>query len=143
MLGIGTTRQLGYDVIDVQFAAKAADPQMFANLRASMHGAVREFIRKGGALPFDPRLLDQMATIEYGHTPTGQILLERKDDLRLRLGYSPDELDSLCCTFAVDVAIELDDSAPSAAQSSKAVREYSPYAETNRGFDPFMIAGRR
>jgi hypothetical protein len=124
-------RQLGYEVIDVQFAAKAADPLMYANLRASMHGAVRDFIRIGGALPYDPRLLEQMATIEYGHTPTGQVLLERKDDLRARLGYSPDELDSLCCTFAVEVAIELDDSVEGAAKSAQAARDWNPYAETS------------
>ena len=50
-----------------------------------------------------------MSAIEYGHTQSGQILLERKDDLRQRLGYSPDELDSLCCTFAAPISVEMDD----------------------------------
>ncbi len=110
-LGAGVVdrlRQLGYEVIDVQFASKPPDPQMYANLRAFMHGELRAWLRKGGALPNDARLLAQMAAIEYSNTPTGQILLERKDDLRNRLGHSPDELDALCCTFAAEVAVELD-----------------------------------
>lgn len=113
-LGAGVVdrlRQLGggYYVHDVQFGGKASNPQMYANLRAEMHGELRAWIRKGGALPHDPRLLEQMAAIEFGHTGTGQILLEPKDRLRDRLGYSPDELDSLACTFAIPVMPEIDE----------------------------------
>lgn len=140
-LGAGVVdrlRQLGYDVIDVQFAAKASDALMYANLRAEMHGKLREAIRKGLALPNDPRLLEQMAAIEYAHTPSGQILLERKDDLRSRLGCSPDELDSLCCSFAVDVPIDVDDSFDSLLEKA-ARRSYDPYASLERGHDPFKV----
>jgi hypothetical protein len=110
-LGAGVVdrlRQLGFVVVDVQFAARASNPSMYANLRAEIHGNLRAWIRKGGALPNDPRLLEQLAAIEYGHTQTGAIILEKKDDLRNRLGHSPDELDSLCATFAVPVAVDVE-----------------------------------
>jgi hypothetical protein len=132
-LGAGVVdrlRQLGFarNVVDVQFAAKAPDPAMAANLRAWMHLELRLWIRKGGALPNDQRLLEQMAAIEYGNTQTGQILLERKDDLRDRLGYSPDELDSIACTFATPVAVDVE----GGERARRTPRDYDPVRQMER-----------
>jgi hypothetical protein len=129
-------RQLGYDVVDVQFAAKAGDPVMYANLRAAMHGEIRDWLRKGGALPVDAKLLEQMAAIEYGHTPTGQILLERKDDLRERLGYSPDELDSLACTFAAPVNVDGDDGRGADLRRKREAYERGEMVESENDYWP-------
>lgn len=126
-LGAGVVdrlRQLGFarNVVDVQFAARAPDPVMAANLRAWMHLELRLWLRKGGALVNDQQLADQMAAIEFGHTTAGAVLLEKKDDLRERIGCSPDELDSLCCTFAAPVTIDA-----SGERLSHTTREHDPY----------------
>ena len=141
-LGAGVVdrlRSLGYDVVDVQFAGSSSDPMMYANLRAGMHGDLRAWIRKGGALPNDPRLLEQMAAIEYGHNGSGQILLEPKDDLRRRLGHSPDELDSICCSLASPVSLVAEDPryAEHRARQREAQRNFDPYAGMERSHDPY------
>jgi phage terminase large subunit len=45
-------------------------------------------------------LLADIQDIRYIYTPTGKIKIESKDDMKERLGFSPDLGDALCCTFS-------------------------------------------
>jgi len=45
-------------------------------------------------------LLADIQDIRYTYTPTGKIKIEPKDDMKERLGFSPDLGDALCCTFS-------------------------------------------
>jgi hypothetical protein len=44
-------------------------------------------------------LAGELASVEYSLNSNGELVVESKDDMRKRLGHSPDLADSLCCTF--------------------------------------------
>jgi hypothetical protein len=107
---VSRVRELGYhDVVDVQFAARAPDPRMYANLRAHMHGEFRDWIARGGTLPEDKALLEEAAAIDYAHDTRGAIILEPKPDVRAKLGRSPDTLDAYCITFGAPIRMDVRD----------------------------------
>jgi hypothetical protein len=54
------------------------------------------------SLPNDNELQEELVAIEYD-MPKDRILLENKDDIRERLGRSPDKADALALTFAEPV----------------------------------------
>jgi hypothetical protein len=47
-------------------------------------------------------LVADIQDIRYEYTPTGKIKIEGKDDMKERLGFSPDIGDALCLTFAAE-----------------------------------------
>ena len=104
-------RQLGYNVFDVQFGGKpdrsaiANEVHNYANKRAEMWGAMREWL-KGGTIPNDPDLVSDLSGPEYGFSireGRDVIQLERKEDMRRRGLASPDAADALALTFAYPV----------------------------------------
>ena len=52
-------------------------------------------------MPRDIGLKQELTGIMYGYDLKGRIKLEAKDQMKKRLGYSPDKADALCLTFAV------------------------------------------
>jgi hypothetical protein len=64
------------------------------NLRASMHWQMREDLRRGKlALPDDPELIADLVTPRWW-TQGGKIYVEAKEDIKVRLGRSPDKGDA-------------------------------------------------
>jgi hypothetical protein len=91
--------QAGYSPVGVNFAGKAVDPR-YANKRAEMHFLMAEWVKRGGALPNDPELVRELTALTYTFHH-GKMLLEDKDQIKARLGFSPDKADALCMTFAM------------------------------------------
>jgi len=78
--------------------------ERYANKRAAMYGALRAWL-KGGALPNDPELRQQMLAIRYTYNNKDEIILEKKEDMfDAGKGVSPDDLDALVLTFAYPLA---------------------------------------
>jgi hypothetical protein len=101
---IDRLRQLGHAPIEVQFGGKALDPR-FANKRVEMYWTMAEWLRSGGAIPDLPELKIELCTPTYDHdNARGVMRLESKDDIKARMGVSPDLADALALTFAVHVA---------------------------------------
>ncbi|WIM09063.1 hypothetical protein [Enhydrobacter sp.] len=103
-------RLLGRRPIGVGFAAAASDPAKYANKRAEMYFAAVEWIRAGGALPArdTPGLAELAAALTqttYGFRGD-QLLLEPKEQVKAKLGYSPDDADAFALTFAQPVLRE-------------------------------------
>jgi hypothetical protein len=103
-------RQLGVPVVEVQFGSKASPPEAlsnrekarYANKRAEIWGALRDWLR-GGALPEDPQLIEELCAPLYAINSEDVIRLEPKVDIAKRLdGLSPDIADALAITFAID-----------------------------------------
>ncbi len=92
-------RDAGMSPIGVHFASKSPDPG-FYNLRAFMYFQMRDWIRGGGAIPYDPELIKQLSAPLYS-LKGGRIILEDKDQIKKRLGYSPDAADSLAISFSL------------------------------------------
>jgi phage terminase large subunit len=73
----------------------ATDEKKFANLRAELFWTFRQLLESGkGSLPRDPKLEEEMLAMEYSLDAKGRILMIAKEDLRERLGRSPDRLDT-------------------------------------------------
>ena len=107
---VDNVRALGLHCWDVQFGGGADVGgystgnvgEMYANKRAEMWGAMRAWLRAGGAIPSDPDLRAQLIAPLYGLDNKGRIQLEKKEDMMRRLGSdkSPDRADALALTFA-------------------------------------------
>jgi phage terminase large subunit len=92
-------RRLGRQPIGVGFAGRAADPR-YANKRAEMYFDAARWIKDGGQLPADcPELIAALTQTTYSFKGD-QLLLEDKEQLKQRLGFSPDEADAFALTFA-------------------------------------------
>ncbi len=100
---IDRLRELGRAPIGVQFAGRATESERYFNKRAEMYLDVVEWIRRGGALWRSERLKAALTQTTYSFKG-GRLLLEPKEQVKNRLGYSPDEADALALTFAADVA---------------------------------------
>lgn len=122
---IDRLRQLGYDVIEVQFGAKADDQKKYANKRAEIWARMRDWLA-GGCLAKDEALATDLTAVEYGFRPDDSILLESKESMKKRGLASPDDADALAVTFAQPVAEFMggDDAPPPRAKA----REHDPYA---------------
>lgn len=86
------------DVTPVVYNAKAQDDRYY-NKRTEMWVRMRDWIKEGGCLPNDPQLADeiQMPNIMFHG---GKMRLEEKEQIKSRLGRSPDRADALAQTFA-------------------------------------------
>lgn len=92
----------GHHPIGIQFHGPAGDPR-YKNKRAEMWFALGDWIKGGGALPNLPELVGELTTPTYTFS-NGKIMLEDKDQVKARLGRSPDLADALALTFAFPVA---------------------------------------
>lgn len=88
----------GYGPIAISFNGKAPDPK-YKNIRAYMWLMMAQWVLKGGALPFIPELITELCAPTYWYE-AGQFVLEEKDQIKDRLGFSPDLGDALALTFA-------------------------------------------
>ena len=95
--------QLGYHVIGVHFGGVADDDKLYNNKTSEMGYRCRTWLMQGGAIPDDPELEEELTTREFWHDDKDRLCLERKKDLKKRLGISPDWADALYLTFAHDV----------------------------------------
>jgi hypothetical protein len=73
----------------------SADANQFLNLRAQAHWQLREDLRKGViGLPDDPDLIEELVMAKY-QVRSGKVVLESKDDIKKRLGRSPNRSDAV------------------------------------------------
>lgn len=100
---IDLLRDLGFSVQEVQFAAKALDPGYY-NLRAEIWCKLADHIREGASIPNDPLLIGELSTATYSYAKDKK-RIEEKDQMKARLGRSPDHTDAAACTHAYPVAI--------------------------------------
>jgi phage terminase large subunit len=93
--------RLGRTPIGVGFAGKPDDPR-YANKRAEMAFECVAWVKDGGRIPDIPEL--RAAMTETTYTFQGdRLLVEPKELIKARLGYSPDHFDALMITFAAPV----------------------------------------
>lgn len=107
---VDDTGHWGHGVIDnmraaqlratgIQFHGPALDPR-YKNRRAEMWMKMAEWVKSGGALPPLPELVGELTSPTYTFA-NGKFLLEDKDQVKKRLGRSPDLADALALTFAM------------------------------------------
>ena len=97
-------KRMNVNVFEVMPGARAINKNTYHLRIDEMWGGIRENIDTL-ALPdrnsdLGTAIYDQLTQREFGYTLNGdQLRLESKDDLRVRLGCSPDEVDALALTF--------------------------------------------
>ena len=101
---IDRVRMLGCHVHEINFGSRALQEGRFLNRRSEMWYGIREWLQEGGAIPDDTRLMKELSAPVYSFNASGKIQLESKDDIKERLGFSPDLADALALTFAMPVA---------------------------------------
>lgn len=104
---IDRCRQLGYDVTEVNFGSKPLSPK-YVNKRAEMWDEMKKWLQAGGSLPDVPELKTELTTPEYCFDAAGRLKLEPKEQIKERMGKSPDIADSLALTFAMPVVARSD-----------------------------------
>lgn len=87
----------------IKVSESAAQPKKYKRLRDEMWWEVgRELTRtQAWVIPDDDDLANELTAPTYSIAPGGQIVVESKDDLRKRLGVSPDRADALLLAFVV------------------------------------------
>jgi len=101
--GAGVVDQLeswGHTPMEVQFAGQAIEMDKFANKRAEMWWNMAAAIKKNLSLPNDAVLAKELVAPTYTFVK-GKILIEPKEAIKKRLGFSPDRADGLALTFAL------------------------------------------
>jgi hypothetical protein len=102
---------LGHDipVIEVWFGGAGGNTELEPNItvrtknkRAHIWTKMRHWLR-GGCIPDDQQLQDDLIGVEYGFDEDQRIVLEKKDHMKRRGLASPDDGDALACTFAEDI----------------------------------------
>jgi hypothetical protein len=92
----------GVPIIDVNFASAAPDKH-YSNMRSYIWWKMRDGIKSGLAIENSPDLEAELTSPEYTHNARDQLQLEKKDDIKKRLGISPDDADALALTFSMPV----------------------------------------
>lgn len=100
---IDRLRQLGHNVIEVNFGSTPLNPVTYTNKRTEMWDLMREWLEQGGAIPKMPELKADLVVPTYDFDPANRMRLESKDRIKERLGKSPDVADALALTFAFPV----------------------------------------
>ena len=88
----------------IRSAVQASDPKVFVNKRAEMWCHLGDLLRRTGDDQLDFSALDdetaaQLLTVRRAPPVKGRILIESKDDIRKRIGRSPDSGDAVVYAF--------------------------------------------
>jgi phage terminase large subunit len=118
---IDAMRQMGHDVIGVQFGGRASDYRYF-NKRSEMYFELAKWVKNGGALVEDRELKEELCATTFVYQGDKFRIVE-KELIKDQIGRSPDRADALALTFAMPIAKK----SALAARGDKPV-EHDPYA---------------
>ena len=115
---------LNRPAIGVGFAERAEDDRRYFNRRAEMYFRLAHWIKEeGGALPPDvPEFLTELPAMTYTFKGD-RLILEPKELVETKIGYSPDHSDAAALTFAAEVAPR-----PARVHVQVDETEYDPFA---------------
>lgn len=114
---------LGRAPIGVHFSSQAHDKTKFLNKRAEMAFDLVQWIKRGGALPGENhRLMRALVETTYSFQ-NDRMVLEPKEMIKAKIGYSPDDMDSAMLTFAEPVTI-----APPTRTKGRILSDYDPFS---------------
>ena len=117
--------RLGKSPIGIHFSQKPINEQYY-NKRAEMAFSLVEWIKRGGVIPDIPELIQSLTQTSYTFK-NNQILIEPKEDVKEKLGFSPDHMDALMLTFALPVEKENSSVFPVKSQNNN-IYEYDPFS---------------
>jgi len=103
-LGAGVVDRLLEEGVDVRGINVGEAPSIagnYLNLRTELWEKCRSWFEElDVVIPSDETLISELCSVGYGFSSTGKTKVESKDEIRKRLGSSPDSADALILTFA-------------------------------------------
>ena len=116
---IDNLRLLRRDAVGVGFSSAARDSGRYDNRRTEMYFEAVQWIKAGGQLPPADtpgiaELIGALSQTTYSFRGD-RLLLEPKEQVKQRLGASPDEADAFALTFAEPVAVRVRHADPAMA----------------------------
>lgn len=130
-IGIGAgvvdrLKELKCPATGVNVASAPVEPERFMNLRAELWWNLRERLDPNPrvnpnpiALPPDDQLLADLTNVKYKIDSRGRIQLESKEEIKKRLGRSPDRGDAVVLAYAPSVTHD-----PAALEVLRGLRVY-------------------
>ncbi len=88
------------NIIEIHGSAKAREPARFKNQRAEIHWGLRELFEDLD-IPDNRELATQLMAIKYKVNSAGQIEIQPKDEIKKKLGRSPDLAEGIIYALAV------------------------------------------
>lgn len=89
-----------YRAVEANVGMKPENATLYVNKRAEMYFMLRDWIRKGGCLPSDPDLKEELMAVTYEYSAiNGKIQITAKDKIKELIGRSPDKADSVALHF--------------------------------------------
>ena len=131
---------LGKTPIGVHFAQEANHKERYFNKRAEMAFEFVQWIKQGGALVEDANLLAALTQTTYTFKGD-RLMLEPKAEVKVKLGYSPDEFDACMLTFAEPVTPKARQRIIHRDTTFRPFADLDKQAEQNYGqggYDPFQ-----
>jgi hypothetical protein len=97
-----------FPVVSVNVAEASSDSGRFKRLRDELWWKAREWFMDGNCcinLPESQKkeFIADIQDIHFKYSPTGQIVVDDKEEMKKRLEFSPDTGDAFCCTFSKNV----------------------------------------
>lgn len=83
-------------VCDTNASSKADEETKHINLRAQLWWDMNAWLAGGGSLPKDGELTRELLAPTYKFAKDGRIQVESKDDIKKKIGRSPDRADAAC-----------------------------------------------
>lgn len=133
---IDQLRLLGKQPFSIQFSGEAHQAHRYYNKRAEMAFDAVEWIKRGGALTEDSaEIVAVMVATTYTFAGD-RLLLEPKEDIEAKVGYTLDDFDAFILTFAEPVSPRVQ----TTGFSRRLQSEWDPFADKPRApteYDPF------
>ena len=86
-------------IIEIHGAGNAKNVLKFKNVRSEIHWGLRELL-DDISLPNDRELLTQLMSIKYDRNSAGQLFIIPKKEIKVKLGRSPDQAESVIYALA-------------------------------------------
>jgi len=141
---IDQLRLMRIPTVDVQFGEAAHGTNvvnssvMYANRRAEIWGALRDWLPDGATVDVIPglekSLVQELTAPTYMMDAKERIQLERKKDMKSRGVPSPNAADALACTFAepwLGITVTADPVIASTTNTMHTYEDYDPYSREN------------
>jgi len=123
--------QGGISPIPVNFSGKSSDVRYF-NARAEMWFRLADWVKRGGVLPNIPELVRELTIPTYTFH-NGKMQIEPKDQIKERLGFSPDRADALAATFYFPDQPAAMSMPGIQSKNKKGFEDYDPFADERMG----------
>jgi hypothetical protein len=127
--------RLGRSPISIAFSGQAHQHGRYFNKRAEMYFDAVQWIKRGGALPESRELMRALTETTYTHKGD-KLILEPKEIVKEKLGFSPDEADAFVLTFAEPVlARGAAETRQRRVNRSAVSADYSPYRAQDKSYE--------